>query len=260
LKKIPVSHAIAYAAALDPLFLKRIRGASEAEVMSLEKMCGRRLPAAYREFLLALGKDAGGLEWMLDGQSDFDSVFSFYRDEISGKLEDPPPPDVIVMALCGSVPSRLWLSPSNNDDPPVYSADLALSGLYARSLGHLICNEAFSAFRMRRASHFAYLHQEKGGTPLLEKGREILLAGGFSPLFFSDETKQSFELKSALVRLVDTPCLGRTITFAYGVESDIRPIFDALKERLGLRIISSALLSPKMTREEALRLRKGKKP
>jgi hypothetical protein len=99
-----------------------IRGCSEKELCDLEVQIGKKLPAAYREFLSLMGWYAGEL---------FKGSDAFYGDirSLQSSLPSDPdefprldfrPPDdaIVIMSHQGYV--YFYVRQSEGDDPPVY--------------------------------------------------------------------------------------------------------------------------------------------
>lgn len=70
---------LTYMAEIEPTFLEKIRGADLPTVETLEGEIGSALPADYREYLLALGEDDGGLGMFEDCVTNASSLLTFYR-------------------------------------------------------------------------------------------------------------------------------------------------------------------------------------
>jgi len=73
-----------YASSVEPKLGQPV-GASEAEVTSLERRLGQRLPAAYREYLTWMGRDVHGI---FRGSNWFISDLESNKDTLRGLLEE----------------------------------------------------------------------------------------------------------------------------------------------------------------------------
>ncbi len=62
-----------------------VKGCSEAEIAEIEKMCGIKLPAIYRQFLKRMGKEAGSF---LDGTNYLYSTLPSLRRQAETLLKE----------------------------------------------------------------------------------------------------------------------------------------------------------------------------
>jgi len=100
---------------------EELSGCSESEVASLERDFGFRLPARYREFLLAMGHDAGPL---LRGSRVSYKDLPRLRESFQELLEEdgstfPIPREAFVFYMHQGYDFLYFLA-SGGDDPPVY--------------------------------------------------------------------------------------------------------------------------------------------
>jgi hypothetical protein len=79
---IPVSWMSEFldlATSYDPDFQMRIKGATNEQILELEKLVERPLPESYRTFLRKLGADDGGLSLAYLGSTAIDQILGSYR-------------------------------------------------------------------------------------------------------------------------------------------------------------------------------------
>lgn len=107
---------------LQEYFPEKVKPCTEEQVLSLEKLCGLLLPAAYKEFLLWGGIWAGGFLVGID--FDYDDDMYQLRESLEEVLKQeefpyPLPEDAFVFnAHQGYI---FWFfKTSDGEDPPVY--------------------------------------------------------------------------------------------------------------------------------------------
>ena len=98
-----------------------IQGATEDEVVALEKRFGARMPEQYREFLLAIGHGAGCL---FLGTDIFISSVARLKEEATALLEENREEvqlgeDVLVFSMHHGY-EFMYFRMSEGSDPPVY--------------------------------------------------------------------------------------------------------------------------------------------
>ena len=103
-------------------YAKRVLSCTEKQVRSLEKQCGLSLPAAYKEFLLWGGIQAGG--FLVGSDFFYDPQMYQLREGLEALLKEdefpePLPEDAFVFG--GHQGYIFWFfKTSDGDDPPVY--------------------------------------------------------------------------------------------------------------------------------------------
>lgn len=230
-----LSDALSYVATLDPSFPTRIEGAAETEIKALEKLCGRPLPAPYREFLSLMGKKSGGLEFLTEGSTHIAEVTRFYIED-AGEAEIPE--DAVVIGRNENSGILLLLKPIDAEDPEVLGATFAGPlGIYAGSLGNMISQTAFYRYRMGSYPHRLTLYQPGKIPSIMEKAKAIITGEGYSPLAFSDAANACFEGAAASVQISDLAYLRRYVTIGFREERAVAPLIDKLSGEFGFKLM-----------------------
>jgi len=206
-----IQELLAFISRYEPGFPQRIRGATEKEIEKLERLAGQPMPAAYREFLAAMGKDAGDSH---SGNEDlrFQLVLRFYemygkswsRDYVFiGQLNVEPPVDYY-----------LELSEPNAPDGRVVGVDQG--GRPARdevwpyfpSLKDMLFSRAFYNLRVARLPYRKtftprLVNQKGGGEPevatTLGAVSEVAIKLGFRKLPYTTPRNPMFERRDAVL-------------------------------------------------------------
>ncbi len=146
-----IDDLIAYVARYSPDHPARIVGASDEAIAALEAAVGGPLPAAYREFLRAMGVDQGGLDFAFGGEMDVASITEMVV-EYSQPGAIPLVKGCENYCLVGICPGgyQIVLSPRDVPTPPAYLAEGVLGRRCADSFEALLFQSAFFCFAESR--------------------------------------------------------------------------------------------------------------
>ncbi|MBI4864763.1 MAG: SMI1/KNR4 family protein [Candidatus Riflebacteria bacterium] len=184
--RVIIQEFIEYVRAFSPTFVDSISGATEEEVQLYERLVGRPLPPVYREFLLAMGRDFGGLELFAMSTTDIRRLIQVYQTEVPSQ-ETIIPPDCVLMALEEFNEQEVLLQGPMGEEPRVvFSAGGYVVEQYAESLGKLLFRHAFVLFRQEALPHRRSYAGGRSDVRVLREACELALGLGFAPLWFSD--------------------------------------------------------------------------
>lgn len=194
---------IAYLRSLAPeFFAARMRGASEVEILHLEKVAGLRMSDGHREFLRAMGKTPARVLNPFLNDRDFCVATLVTEYEYLRKEATDLPPGVVYFSSSEITGSNIFLrhGADSSDDPEI--------GDLAPETGHFILLGAghFESYLQWHAFHFRMnqLDHELHVRPVWNeaeerwvgdpgKCREILEAQGFQRLFIVGNNSECFE-------------------------------------------------------------------
>jgi hypothetical protein len=177
-----VEQFIKYACEFVPDYRKMIRGASLAEIETFEQLVGVPFPQIYKDYLLCLGYDDGGLEIVGDS-SDITALIEYYEEFMLpyGEVSD----DTILIGedtISGSV--VLHCMPSK--ELAVFSGEPNELGLlHSESFEKLLFRSVFAVCQHRRFPYVVTLMNDDC-RPLLKPLAEVVILLGYTPLWFSD--------------------------------------------------------------------------
>jgi hypothetical protein len=232
-----ISDALNYVTSLDPAFPSRIQGATATEIQALEKLCGHPFPARYREFLSALGKKSGGLEFLAEGSTDVTAITRFYTEEAPTGEADIPK-DALVIGQNEFSGILLLLKPIDAEEPQVLGASYAGPlGLYSESLSNMVSQTAFYRYRIGAYPQRVTLYQPVKIPSIMEKAKAIVAGEGFTALPFSDAAIGCFEAASASVNISDLAYLRRYVTIGFRDEGAVSPLIDKLTAEFQFKIL-----------------------
>lgn len=183
---VPMDRVVAYAAAFDPGFVARLRGAESAEIARLERVLGRPLAHEHRAFLERMGHGDGGLGVAHEGSADIGDVIDWY--EAMGSRAAPPDCALLVVGTASTEPVALHAGGGSTSvvflDP--VGGEHAT---YAASLEGLLLRLAFFR-RMRRMGRsfgiWAASLGDVGGRILVPDARAIVERHALALAPFSD--------------------------------------------------------------------------
>lgn len=140
-----MDRVVAYAAAFDPGFAARLRGASDAEIQRLEGLVGRALAPEHRAFLRWMGHGDGGLGVAHEGSADIGDVVEWYES-----MGARPPADCALLVVGTASTEPVALHRHGSGEEVVFLGGAPAGHLpYAASLEGLLLRLAFFR-RMRR--------------------------------------------------------------------------------------------------------------
>src|SRR5262249_49078847 len=115
----------------------------------LETLARCVLPAGYREFLLTMGEDAGGLQFSNDDAMTIGEMIQYYEERERGEAAVPLNCVVIAWGGAGYDEQQLSLACHPANGSPVFVSNGAqIVGVYADSLDGLLFRRAFEQYRV----------------------------------------------------------------------------------------------------------------
>ncbi|MEK8019760.1 MAG: SMI1/KNR4 family protein [Candidatus Parabeggiatoa sp.] len=204
-----VEQFIKYACEFVPDYRERIRGASLAEIETFEQLVGVPFPQIYKDYLLRLGYDNGGLEIVGD-YSDITVLIEYYEEFMLpyGEVSD----DTIVIGedmIVGSF--VLHCIPSK--EPAVFNGEPNnLGSLYSESFEKLLFRSVFTVCQHRRFPYVVSLMNDDY-RPLLKPLAEVVIILGYTPLWFSDSVAFCAEKPESTIYAIQAEG-GRGITIS----------------------------------------------
>lgn len=228
-----IEHATRYC----PDFPSRIKGATQQERQELEQLIGRPLVKIHADFLARMGHDDGGLAIAMDGTSDISKVVKYYRAALAEE-PNPFPPDCCVLGAWRLSGAICLQSQPEGEPRVVFTEDLDVLGLYAKSLQGLLFRNAFLGFRMGgmsvKSDYRASL-DELGGSHVVGEIRRRALALGFQEEWFSDEVVFCAERKDELLGFTQYEGEGGLLYLATHDRRMSEALGNALGRDLGLQ-------------------------
>jgi len=134
---------IQYVLLFDPLFETKIQGAKEDDILKLAELTKHDLPIVYKDYLLKMGINNGGINFAQDHLSSIDDIIDFYQEDML--FDDIKIPENYIVVGCGSESYGEFLLDIEKDpiDPPVYINETAGINLYSDSFEKLLYRTAF---------------------------------------------------------------------------------------------------------------------
>lgn len=152
---------VRFACELNPGFDSSIRGADWRQVDELERKARTALPEAFRQLLLRMGQDDGGLCLAFEESLDIDGIIAYYRQVAEEQPETLPcPPGYIVLAPRGDEPNICVAA--IGEAPLVFAVGGRIIRAYSDSLVSLLHRDAFIAFGIIRHPHRAFAAGREG--------------------------------------------------------------------------------------------------
>lgn len=206
-----IQELVSFISQYDPEFPRKIRGASQQEIEKLERLASRPMPAAYREFLANMGKDAGNSH-APEETFRIQLVLGFYETHgkswsqdylFIGQLRVEPPVDYYLELSGPGVADGRVVGVDQGERPTRGSA-----WPYFPSLRDMLFSRAFHTLRVLRMQY------RKTFTPRLvrSKGQEdpevattlnsvsgLALRLGFQKLAFTSERNPMFDRGDAVI-------------------------------------------------------------
>jgi hypothetical protein len=208
-----VKEIIDFVRQYDPAFPNEIRGATEAEIVRLEQLAERKLPAAYRQFLMHMGRNMDGMG--ISGYNfAIDAIAELHQEE-----EYDWPRQFLVIAEHETDPYYHYffdLDTLYDGDCRVVSFDSSFTSktlqkqhvhMQATSLRNLLFETAFICKRLAPSPHrqrlkllYPKLQARKAiGLEALNTLEPVALRLGFRRLPFSDSEPMLFDRHDAAI-------------------------------------------------------------
>jgi len=184
-----IDDLIAYISPRDSGFASRIAGAAPDRVSHFESLVGSPLPPPYRDFLLRLGKDDGGLRIGDASTTRLEALIEYYEDIArDGDADTMIPQDCIVVAYIGVGTFELSLEMGATSQPVViYSSGREKKGLCAEAFDKLLFRTAF--WRHHLASLSSKVAYHPGVHPVtFATLSPAVVSLGFKLEWFSDQS------------------------------------------------------------------------
>lgn len=176
---------IEYVSRYDSEFATRIVGFHPRRVEAFETMIGVCLPPAYRQYLLTMAKDTGGLPLFFEASPNLETLIDTYRRLAEygiGRL----PEGHILVASGGLGPEQFLLQIAGDHPGALFAfSGTEVYGRYADSLESLLYTKAFAVFRAR-AFATKQLYRAGDLRPRLAAVRELSRLCGFQLEPYSD--------------------------------------------------------------------------
>ena len=185
-----IERAISYIEQYINGYSDKIQGANVEEIDHLEQVVGRTLPDIYRQFLIKMGHDMGGV-LVYNSNFDIDTVLDFYKtsdwfppDEyyLIGVEEDDPYFDIYLETSRDSEPGVVRFPSEGGEFSDIYECNF---GSVADSFQQLLCGKAFWNYHKIKfpvEGFYAHLKKQPGG---LTKINEIAEKLGFERQWYS---------------------------------------------------------------------------
>jgi hypothetical protein len=216
-------------------FSSRVAGADASEIAELERMAGRPLPPAYRDFLATLGRDDGGLRLGVEASSRIDRVLAHYREHVLTGQESVPK-DGLVIAVGGVVIEEVCLVGLSGQTPAVaFASGDRIVGPYADSLEQLLFRLAFTKYRLAAFPVSGRYTGAEAARRLAEAEKKAV-GLGFERQWFSDSLAFCGESPRGLaIALSEYQGLGLAVRVAGRDRAEVEEIGDDFARSFGLR-------------------------
>lgn len=214
----------------DPKFPGAIRGATAPEIERLERAVERPLPAAYRDFLLRMGRST---DWLQLGAARFDieSLIRYHEWDVLGD-----PPGHLLIGRCNDDPHYnfyLWETASGQSrivsfpPPPVDGFEqwaLTKSRRIAGSLAQWIGDAALQVLRDYKMPHHARIGGDSATGESRILGLDTVAAEfGLKPLWFSNAWARTYAGPGLMASALET----ESMRLIVDVRAETRKAFDA---------------------------------
>jgi len=202
---------IAYLRSLAPeFFAARMRGASETEILRLERVAGLRMSDGHREFLRAAGKTPARVlnPFLKDRDFCIETLVTEY--EHLRREGASLPPGIVYFSSSEITGSNIFLrhGPDSSDDPEIGDIAPETGQFIPLDAGHFESYLRWHAFhfRMNQLDHELHVRplwnadkERWEGNP--DKCREILESQGFQRLFIVGGNSECFDHEGVAVAL-----------------------------------------------------------
>lgn len=191
---------IEYIYQFDPEFPNRIKGASPSEILALEQLVGVPLPQAYKNFLLYMGHNDGGLELTFDGTTCITSIIDFYEELVNpGDIKLPA--GCLVIGLSAYESEEQYVLDWGISQEKIYVCNEdRIRFLYASSLENLLYRIAFTKYRMSACVHSLLLSTLSSEWRFVE-AQQFAVEQGVHKLWFSDQVRFYGEKKGVILTI-----------------------------------------------------------
>lgn len=226
----------------DPSLPRSVRGASQDEVAALEKLAGRSLPPAYRDFLLSMGHGTGSLR-LFGGNADFriDAVTDFYTNTLWRPSRDA----LFIGRELGGSGTDFFLDKIPTE--PEFRVALLAVGednfepiVVYPALPNMLMSLAFAALRIERLPHRARFSasgrvkwDEKSGSRI-QGFHRLALSLAFEPAPFTGSWAAAYDRRDAGLTCYQMPGCGPSFSAAAETEDSLAQISSAMTQQLAL--------------------------
>jgi len=202
-----IDDLISYVSKFQPDFPTRIQGAGAEDVAELERLTGLSLPFTYKEYLLRLGRDDGGLDVGGGSTTKISAIVDYYTESMEFDMQDIPP-NCLVIAVSGGGTFELSLEyKSDTEYPVLLTSGDTIKGFFSESFEKLLFRHAFVKYRMRSLPSSA-IYWGGSDEESLRKALEVALNLGFERKWFSDRVSfcgESHESAVVIERILSRP-------------------------------------------------------
>jgi len=228
-----MEHFIQYVSQFEPDFASRIRGASEEEIDTLERLAGLRLPPIYRTFLSRMGHASGGIDIAFEGTTRITEVIDYYQNSVrTGKARVPP--NSLIIGI-GSPPTEdvaLQLG-SDRACPAFLASEGELLQLLADSLETLLFRVAFATFRMK-LFHAGGTYRNNSAARQRELADAVAVEIGYQRQWFSDSIEFCGERRDSAIIINQYQHHGLAIRIRAESDTEVESIGSVFAQRLGV--------------------------
>jgi hypothetical protein len=175
---------------IDSEFASLISGADTNIVTQLQKEIGQPLPSDYRDYLLLMGENNGGLDIFVDCVSKASELLDFYRRV----KRDPVPENFLpsafaLVGIYGEAVPEVFLGLSGETQNELWSGESRRPrSCFANSFRRAMYRSGFTWLQTRSKQHSCGLRRLVSASPVDSPATtwEILAAFGFSFTPYSD--------------------------------------------------------------------------
>jgi hypothetical protein len=223
---------IEFASKFIPNYRQIIRGATLEDILRFEQLVGHPLPQIYKEYLIHMGQENGGVELICDGSTNIIDLIEFYEEEIVTGY-DAPPSHCIIIGIGGTIIEEISLQYIPIKESRVFfSGGGKIESLCAESFEKFLYRSVFTQVQYPLYPYFARL----SGTDerrLVKLSHDIAVDLGFEALWFSDSIAFCGEQNNSTLSVVQGEKVqGITIKIATQQKSELNYIISTFQDRL----------------------------
>lgn len=235
-----VEEAIQFLEREIPGYSRNLRGSPPQQVERLEAKVGSPLPSVYRDYLLRMGEDAGGIDLFHRAPSTLAFLLLYYNEARGGPFTCPPR-NCMTIAFHGQIIPEAYLTLNEAPDPPVYYGESGeIDGLFSESFSKRLMQSAFehvATLPDRHLAHVAPLPLKSGpSTVSIDQLNNTLKKMGMALRDFSDINRSCASNGYVDVLCEQLPQFhdGRVLVSSHSRES-LGEVVASLKLHFGLR-------------------------